>query len=172
MITVSYNAYCAISKEGDNDIWTVRPRGVVPLLPLCSQIDVGATANTLLGDTFSLENNTHGSQFHDRDPQLASQILGAKTQSCYIGTRDIRSRVIRGPYCTSKGNLGNSAKILQILYHFIIFFGCITKLLSILKIECWHLFHCGLTHCGLVMTYGDKELGQNWGNMILHTTMQ
>ena len=102
MITVSYNAYCAISKEGDNDIWTVRPRGVVPLLPLCSQIDVGATVNALLGDTFSRENNTHGSRFHDRDPQFASRILGAMTQSCYIGTRDIRSRVIRGPYCISK----------------------------------------------------------------------
>ena len=98
MITVSYNAYCAITKEGDNDIWTVRPRGVVPL-PLCSQIDVGATVNALLGDTFSRENNTHGSRFHDRDPQFASRILGAMTQSCYIGTRDIRSRVIRGLYC-------------------------------------------------------------------------
>ena len=100
MITVSYNAYCAISKEGDNDIWTVRPRGVVPLLPLCSQIYVRATVNALLGDTFSRENNTHGSRFHDRDPQFASQILGAMTHSCYIGTRDIRSRVIRSPYCT------------------------------------------------------------------------
>ena len=99
MITVSYNAYFAISKEGDNDIWTVRPRGVVLLLPLCSQIDVGATVNALLGDTFSCENNTHGSRFHDRDPQFASRILGAMTQSCYIGTCDIRSRVIRGPYC-------------------------------------------------------------------------
>ena len=101
MITVSYkyNAYCAISKEGDNDIWTVRPRGVVPLLPLCSQIDDGATVNALLGDTFSRENNTHGSRFHDPDPQFASRILGAMTQSCYIGTRDIRSRVIRSPYC-------------------------------------------------------------------------
>ena len=99
MISVSYNAYCAITKEGDNDIWTVRPRGVVPLLLLCSQIDVGATVNTLLGDTFSRENNTHGSRFHDRDPQFASRILGAMTQSCYIGTRDIRSRVIRGLYC-------------------------------------------------------------------------
>ena len=99
MITVSYNAYCAIPKEGDNDIWTVRPQGVVPLLPLCSQIDVGATVNALPGDTFSRENNTHGSQFHDRDPQFAWRILGAMTQSCYIGTRDIRSRVIRGPYC-------------------------------------------------------------------------
>ena len=55
--------------------------------------------NALLGDTFSLENNTHGSRFHDRDPHFASQILGAMTQSCYIGTRDIRSRVIRGLYC-------------------------------------------------------------------------
>ena len=99
MVTVSYNAYCAITKEGDNDIWTVRPRGVVPLLPLCSQIDVGATVNALLGNTFSRENNTHGSRFHDRDPQFASRILGAMTQSCYIGTRDIRSRVIRGLYC-------------------------------------------------------------------------
>ena len=99
MITVSYNAYCAITKEGDNDIWTVRPQGVVPLLPLCSQIDAGATVNALLGDTFSRENNTHGSRFHDRDPQFASRILGAMTQSCYIGTRDIRSRVIRGLYC-------------------------------------------------------------------------
>ena len=100
MITVSYNAYCAITKEGDNDIWAVRPRGVVLLLALCSQIDVGATVNALLGDTFSRENNTHGSRFHDRDPQFASRILGAMTQSCYIGTRDIRSRVIRGLYCT------------------------------------------------------------------------
>ena len=71
----------------------------MPLLPLCSPIDVGATVNALLGDTFSRENNTHGSRFHDRDPQFASRILGAMTQSCYIGTRDIRSRVIRGPYC-------------------------------------------------------------------------
>ena len=94
MITVSYNAYCAISKEGDNDIWTVRPRGVVPL-----HISVGATVNALLGDTFSRENNTHGSRFHDRDSQFASRILGAMTQSCYIGTRVIRSRVIRSPYC-------------------------------------------------------------------------
>ena len=101
MITVSYNAYCVISKEGDNDIWTVRLWGVVPLLPLCSQIDVGANVNALLGDTFSRKNNTHGSRFHDRDPQFASRILGAMTQSCYIGTRDIRSRVIRGPYCIS-----------------------------------------------------------------------
>ena len=99
MITVSYNAYCAITKEGDNDIWAVRPQGVMLLLPLCSQIDVGATVNALLGDTFSRENNTHGSRFHDRDPQFASRILGAMTQSCYIGTRDIRSRVIRGLYC-------------------------------------------------------------------------
>ena len=97
MITASYNAYCAITKEGDNDIWTVRPRGVVPLLPSCSH--VGATVNALLGDTFSRENNTHGSRFHERDPQFASRILGAMTQSCYIGTRDIRSRVIRGLYC-------------------------------------------------------------------------
>ena len=103
MITVSYNAYCAITKEGDNDIWTVRPRGVVPLLPSCSQIDVGATVNALLGDTFSRENNTHRSRFHDRDPQFASRILGAMTQSCYIGTRDIRSRVIRGLYCICGG---------------------------------------------------------------------
>ena len=102
MITVSYNAYCAISKEGDNDIWTVRPRGVVPLLPMCSQIDVGATdstVNALLGDTFSRENNTRRSRFHERDPQFASRILGAMTQSCYIGTHDIWSRVIRSPYC-------------------------------------------------------------------------
>ena len=55
--------------------------------------------NALLEDTFSHENNMHGSRFHDWDPQFASQILGAMTQSCYIGTRDIRSRVIRGPYC-------------------------------------------------------------------------
>ena len=55
--------------------------------------------NALLGDTFSRENNTHGSRFHDRDPHFASRILGAMTQSCYIGTRDIRSRVIRGLYC-------------------------------------------------------------------------
>ena len=55
--------------------------------------------NSLLGDTFSRENNTHGSRLHDRDPQFASRILGAMTQSCYIGTRDIRSRAIRGPYC-------------------------------------------------------------------------
>ena len=48
---------------------------------------------------FSRENNTHGSRFHDRDPQFASRILGAMTQSWHIGTRDIRSRVIRGPYC-------------------------------------------------------------------------
>ena len=68
MITVSYNDYCAISKEDDNDIWTVRPRGVVPLLPLYSEIDVGATVNALLGDTFSRENNTHGSRFHDQEP--------------------------------------------------------------------------------------------------------
>ena len=94
MITVSYNAFCAITKEGDNDIWTVRPRGVVPLLPLCSQIDVGATVNALLGDTFSRENNTHGSRFHDRDPQFASRIVGAMTQSCYIGTRDIYGAVL------------------------------------------------------------------------------
>ena len=107
MITVSYNAYCAISKEGDNDIWTVRPREFVPLLPLCSQIDVGATVNALLGDTFSHENNTHGSQFHDQDPQFASRILGAMTQSCYIGTCDIRSRVIRGPYCNGLVPSGN-----------------------------------------------------------------
>ena len=101
MITVSYNAYCAISKEGDNNIWAVRPRGVVLLLALCSQIDVGATVNALLGDTFSRENNTHGSRYHDRDPQFASRILGAMTQSCYIGTRDIRSRVIRCLYCNT-----------------------------------------------------------------------
>ena len=105
MVRVSYNAYCAISKEGDNDIWTVRPRGVVPLLPLCSQIDVGATVNALLGDTFSRENSTHGSRFHDRDPQFASRILGTMTQSCYIGTRDIRSHVIRGPYCMTCSHL-------------------------------------------------------------------
>ena len=74
----------------------------MPLLPLCSQIYVGATVNSLLGDTFSRKNNTHGSRLHDRDPQFASRILGAMTQSCYIGTRDIRSRVIRGPYCFSK----------------------------------------------------------------------
>ena len=72
------------------------------LPPLCSQIDVGATMNSLLGDTFSRENNRHRSRFHDRDPQFASQILGAMTQSCYIGTCDIRSCVIRGPYCISK----------------------------------------------------------------------
>ena len=58
--------------------------------------------NALLGDTFSRENNTHGSRFHDRDPQFASRILGAMTQSCYIGTSDIRSRVIRGPYCIAQ----------------------------------------------------------------------
>ena len=75
----------------------------MPLLPLCSQIDGGATVNSLLGDTFSRKNNTHGSRLHDRDPQFASRILGAMTQSCYIGTRDIRSRVIRGPYCTIHG---------------------------------------------------------------------
>ena len=60
--------------------------------------------NALLGDTFSRENNTHGSRFHDRDPQFASRILGAMTQSCYIGTRDIRSRVIRGLYCSSNNS--------------------------------------------------------------------
>ena len=60
--------------------------------------------NALLGDTFTRENNTHGSRFHDQDPQFASRILGAMTQSCYIGTRDIRSRVIRGLYCISLAN--------------------------------------------------------------------
>ena len=39
--------------------------------------------------TFSRENNTHGSRFHDRDPQFASRILGAMTQSCYIGTLNV-----------------------------------------------------------------------------------
>ena len=99
---MSYNAYCAISKEGDNDISTVRPRGVPSASAsiVFPKLDVGATVNALLGDTFSRENNTHGSRFHDRDPQFASRILGAMTQSCYSGTRDIRSRVIRGPYCT------------------------------------------------------------------------
>ena len=33
--------------------------------------------------------------------QFASRILGAMTQWCYIGTRDIWSRVIRSPYCTT-----------------------------------------------------------------------
>ena len=77
----------------------VRPQAVVSLLPLCSQIDVGAAVNSHLGEPFSRKNNTHGSWLHDRDPQFASRILGAMTQSCYIGTCDIRSRVIRGPYC-------------------------------------------------------------------------
>ena len=99
--------------EGLYDIWTVKPRGVVPLLPLCSQIDVGATVNALLGDTFSCENNTHGSRFHDRDPQFASRILGAMTQSCYIGTCDIRSRVIRGLYCSMITFLFNNQTQLQ-----------------------------------------------------------
>ena len=56
-----------------------------------------ATVNYLLGDTFSRENNMHRSRFHDWDPQLASEIWGAMTQSCYIGSRDIRSRIIRVP---------------------------------------------------------------------------
>ena len=95
MITVSYNAYCAISKEGDNDIWTVRPRGVVPLFPnRCRSYRECSS----WGHFFTW-NNTHRSRFHDRDPQFASRILGAMTQSCHIGTRDIWSRVIRGPYC-------------------------------------------------------------------------
>ena len=115
MITVSYNAYCAITKGGDNDIWTVRPWGVVLLLPLCSKIDVGATVNALLGDTFSRENNTHGSRFHDRDPHFASRILGAMAQSCYIGTRDIRSRVIRGLYCIVSLISGN----IKTCFHFL-----------------------------------------------------
>ena len=67
--------------------------------------------NALLGDTFSHENNTHGSRFHDRDPQIASRILGAMTQSCYIGTRDIRSRVIRGPYCSSMAQCGQAVSV-------------------------------------------------------------
>ena len=78
--------------------------------------------NSLLGDTFSRENNTHGSRLHDRDPQFASRILGAMTQSCYIGTRDIRSRVIRGPYCifieisvkfVLKGVLNNKSSMVE-----------------------------------------------------------
>ena len=97
MITVSYNAYCAISKGGDNDIWTIRPRGVVPLLPLCSQIDVGATVNALFGDTFSRENNTHGSRFHDPGSTICFTNFGSHdpivlhwnpwyTEPCYKGS--------------------------------------------------------------------------------------
>ena len=128
MITVSYNAYCAITKEGDNDIWTVKPRGVVPLLPeLCSQIDVGATVDAHLGDTFSRENNMHGSRFHDQDPQFASRILGAITQSCYIGTGDIRSRVIRGLYCILNHAIGVSYIIVSIF----IFIFTLIKLMAI-----------------------------------------
>ena len=70
--------------------------------------------NALLGDTFSRENNTHGSRFHDWDSQFASQILGAMTQSCYIGTRDIRSRVIRGPYCITSVAYRKSISIIEL----------------------------------------------------------
>ena len=88
--------------------------------------------NALLGDTFSRENNTHGSRFHDRDPQFASRILGAMTQSCYIGTRDIRSRVIRGLYC------------IYIMYGKSTYRGL------------------NLTHWGLVTPYSSGDLGQHW----------
>ena len=54
-----------------------------------------------LGTLFHVKITRTGADFTIGDPQFASRILGAMTQSCYIGTRDIRSRVIRGLYCTS-----------------------------------------------------------------------
>ena len=95
--------------------------------------------NALLGDTFSRENNTHGSRFHVRDPQFASRILGAMTQSCYIGTRDIRSRVIRGPYCIT--NI-LPWRVSQTVYHNMnyIMTECIVTPLEIM-VTPWTLIH-------------------------------
>ena len=55
-----------------------------------------------LGTLFHVKITRTGADFTIGIHNFASRILGAMTQSCYIGTRDIRSRVIRSPYCTVK----------------------------------------------------------------------
>ena len=96
---------CSVTAELNMQFCNEQTRAQPLFSPPCASATYGSARmsrrkNALLGDTFSRENNTHGSRFHNRDPQFASRILGAMTQSCYIGTRDIRSRVIRGLYCT------------------------------------------------------------------------
>ena len=49
------------------------------------------------------------------DPEFASRILGAMTQSCYIGYRAIRKCVIRGPYWIMAGRAFVVAK--KVFHH-------------------------------------------------------
>ena len=102
MVTVAYNAYCVISKEGDNDTYDGKTVG-------SRSWEVGATVNSLVVTLFQVIITRTGTELiflSNWDPQFASRILGAMTQSCYIGTRGIRNRVKRGPYCTIL-SLGN-----------------------------------------------------------------
>ena len=96
MVTTACNAYCVISMEGDDDTYEGKTAGS----HICK---VGATVNSLLGDHFHIINNTQGSWFNvsftNGIHNLLHKFLGATTQSCYIGTCGIRSRVVRGPCC-------------------------------------------------------------------------
>ena len=56
MVTVAYNAYCAISMEGDDDTYDGKTAG-------SRSWEVEATVNSR-GDTFSRHNNTHGNGFN------------------------------------------------------------------------------------------------------------
>ena len=96
MVTVVYNAYCVISVEGDHDTYNGKTAG-------SHSWKVGATVNSLLGTLFHVIITRPGTDLNfDISFMTGIQILGAMTQSCYIGSRGIRNHVIRGPYCNVK----------------------------------------------------------------------
>ena len=57
MATVAYNAYGAISMEGDDDTYDGKTAG-------SRSWEVEATVNSLVGTLFHVMNNTHGNRFN------------------------------------------------------------------------------------------------------------
>ena len=57
MVTMAYNAYYVILMEGEDDTYDDKTAGN-------RSWEVGATVNSLVGDTFSRDNNMHGNRFN------------------------------------------------------------------------------------------------------------
>ena len=96
MVTVAYNAYCAISMEGDDDTCDGKTAG-------SRSWEVEATVNSLVGTLFHVIITRMGTDliFLSR---LGSTIcftnFGSHNPIVLYWNRGIRNRVIRGPYCT------------------------------------------------------------------------
>ena len=92
MVTVAYNAYCAISMEGDDDTYDGKTAG-------SRSWEVEATVNSLVGTLFHMIITRMGTDL------IFLSRLGSTICFTNFGSHDpivlYWNRVIRGPYCSS-----------------------------------------------------------------------